>query len=351
MHRTDIRASWKLARARSWTWWLVALLLALPAAAQEVVLDFDDGLLPSAHGWFFEGQDDGVPPNRIPESRVASVSGGVLFLDTATAFGVGSDNAFAFWSHPLAPLDPSNYMMEIRMRASLPDGFRGFCVGFLGVDLAVTASFRSEISLMPRQVTLHGAPGSTCPTEIYLLADGRSFHTYRAEVRNGDQATLFVDGARVAAGTLADPAGADRMLFGDVSTSGGNVRAEIDFLRVASLRRVVEIDVRPGSDTNAIQPDGRGVIAVAVLTKDGFDATTLDSLSARFGPDGALETHGRGHVEDADGDGDLDLILHFRTDETGIACGDTTATLVGTAGGQNVTGEDEIVTVACGGRR
>lgn len=36
-----------------------------------------------------------------------------------------------------------------------------------------------------------------------------------------------------------------------------------------------------------------------------------------------------GHIEDVDGDGDLDLALHFRTQDTGIECGDTPASLAG----------------------
>ena len=68
----------------------------------------------------------------------------------------------------------------------------------------------------------------------------------------------------------------------------------------------------------------------------------------RFAPDGAVIAHRRGHVEDVDRDGDLDLVLHFRTQRTGIECGDTNAMLVGeTFEGTPIEGSDSIVTVGC----
>ncbi len=109
------------------------------------------------------------------------------------------------------------------------------------------------------------------------------------------------------------------------------------------------IDIKPGSYPNSVNPKSKGVIPVAILTTAAFNATTVDPLSVRFGPNNALESHGRGHVEDADGDGDLDMVLHFKTQETGIQCGATEASLTGqTTGGQAIIGSDAIVTVGCG---
>ncbi len=110
----------------------------------------------------------------------------------------------------------------------------------------------------------------------------------------------------------------------------------------------VLIDIKPGSDPNSVNPRSKGVIPVAILTTEDFDATTVDPGLVRFGPGDATEKHGVGHVEDVDNDGDSDVVYHFATQDTGIQCGDTTATLTGaTFGGQPVMGSDSIVTRGC----
>jgi probable HAF family extracellular repeat protein len=112
----------------------------------------------------------------------------------------------------------------------------------------------------------------------------------------------------------------------------------------------VEIDIKPGSDPNSINPLSRGVIPVAILTTEDFDALTVDADSVLFGPDEAEKRHKQAHVEDVDGDGDLDLLLHFRTQETGIALGDTEACVIGqTYDGVPIMGCDSVRTVPPGG--
>ncbi len=83
-----------------------------------------------------------------------------------------------------------------------------------------------------------------------------------------------------------------------------------------------------------------------------FDATLVDFSTVTFGPNGAVESHGQGHVEDVDGDGDPDMVFHFKTQETGIACGDPDATLDGeTFDSIKFTGTDTVKTVGCNGSK
>ena len=112
----------------------------------------------------------------------------------------------------------------------------------------------------------------------------------------------------------------------------------------------VEIDIKPGSEPNSINPRSRGKIPVAILTTDTFDASTVDPSMVLFGASGSEGAPVQSALEDVDGDGDIDMILHFKTQETGIQYGDTSASLTGgTTDGQIIQGSNCIKTVGDGG--
>lgn len=103
----------------------------------------------------------------------------------------------------------------------------------------------------------------------------------------------------------------------------------------------VTIDIKPGSDTNPINLGSNGVIPVAILTDGDFDAANVDPDTVLFGPDEAQPVQSA--IEDVDGDGDLDMILHFRTQEVGLGEGDTDALLTGqTMDGKYFEGTDVV---------
>ncbi|MCH7999584.1 MAG: cadherin-like domain-containing protein [Chloroflexi bacterium] len=122
--------------------------------------------------------------------------------------------------------------------------------------------------------------------------------------------------------------------------------ATITFIVLAPPIISVSIDIKPGGDPNSITLGSKGLISVAILTTPTFDATTVDANTVQLGPGAATKAHANAHVEDVDADGDLDLALHFRTPETGIAPGDTEACLTGeTFDGTPIEGCDAIRTV------
>lgn len=120
----------------------------------------------------------------------------------------------------------------------------------------------------------------------------------------------------------------------------------IEFQPAATVL-TVGLDVKPGSRENTVNPKSKGIIPVAILSRNSFDASTVDPASVKFGPNQALAT-GRGQFKDVNGDGLPDIVLHFRTQDTGIQCGDTSVSITGeTLSGIPIQGSDTIRTVGC----
>jgi len=115
-----------------------------------------------------------------------------------------------------------------------------------------------------------------------------------------------------------------------------------------SVVEMVNVDIKPRNEANTINPRSPGVLAVAIITEGDFDALQVDPMTVHFGPAGAMDTHNGAHAKDVDDDGDIDLLFHFRIPETGILCGDNSATLIGsTWDGSSISGTDFINTVGC----
>jgi uncharacterized repeat protein (TIGR01451 family) len=128
----------------------------------------------------------------------------------------------------------------------------------------------------------------------------------------------------------------------DPSNNEAEVSIEVDCVIA------VQINIHPASDPNSVNIVKRnGVIPVTILSTlageyglpIGVDATMVDPLSVLFGPAdalfnanpavGATEFHNRGHIEDSyeldetTQDGDRDMGLHFKAQDTGLDDTDT----------------------------
>lgn len=98
----------------------------------------------------------------------------------------------------------------------------------------------------------------------------------------------------------------------------------------------IAIDIKPGSNTNAINLSKKGVIPVAILGSATFDVASVNLSSLEFGPEKAKPFHDltepieyAKHLQDVNKDGFQDLVSHYKIRETGIASTADKATLFG----------------------
>lgn len=331
--------------------WMAALLAAacdgisdqalLPAPSSAALatggssgcldLDFDtDGVLPGSQGMAYFSNPPGVP-----ESASFSVTGGLLRMNTL--YG-GVETGYSL-PHGFDPA--LDFTLEFRMRV-LP-GTDPFGVDFEVSDQATGKDF--EFGFTPNGLRLPPPP----PERAFLPFDASgAFHTYRVQAAGGSYGyQLWIDGAPAASGEVSggDP-GPGLFIFGDL-TGGGNGAADIDFIRYCQVRGVT-IDLKPGSLSNPVNPRASGMLPVAILSTAGFDARSVDPGTVRFGPAGTEAAPSRTAHEDADGDGATDVILHFRTAQTGITCATSSVTLTGRAFGVPVSGTDSLLPTGCG---
>jgi uncharacterized repeat protein (TIGR01451 family) len=214
----------------------------------------------------------------------------------------------------------------------------------------VTATPMSPCGALTWQICYSTGQGERVCTNVQAAADGDADAVADDEdncpdVFNPEQ----IDSDGDQAGDACDlcPSDPDRTIP-ETEICGDGIDQDCDGQDLDCSTLVVVIDIKPGSFPNSINPRSEGVIPVAILTTASFDATAVDPRSVQFGPTGAREAHEKGHVEDADGDGDLDLVLHFGTQDTGIVCRTTAASLTGqTFAGQAIEGSDSIRTVGC----
>jgi hypothetical protein len=107
----------------------------------------------------------------------------------------------------------------------------------------------------------------------------------------------------------------------------------------------VTVDIKPGDDSNKINLSSRGLLPVAVLTTDDFDASQFTpemahlsdaSLAMDMGCIGADAV--RWNYMDVNYDGQVDLVFFFRIRDLNLTSSSTAATLMahGTYGSTDI---------------
>jgi hypothetical protein len=102
---------------------------------------------------------------------------------------------------------------------------------------------------------------------------------------------------------------------------------------------IVDIDIEPGLRKNVIDLRFKGIVTVAVLGSENFDARTIDPKTVLFA--GAAPI--RHALRDVDRDYDLDMLFYFRTQDLALDPNNPEPVLTGkTVGGVSFKGTDSV---------
>ena len=213
------------------------------------------------------------------------------------------------------------------------------------VNLFVTDPLGRHIGCSPSGEIVNEIPGafysgpSAVPEEVTIAAPVKGDYDIELiPVGTGDY-HLTVAGMGLGEETFLNE------YSGSVEESGDTVHLEEGYEPEEEFLQV-EIDIKPGDFPNVINPKSKGRIPVAILTDENFNAANVDWATVSFGVLGTEAESDHHALEDVDGDGDLDMILHFRTQDTGFQFGDTSAYLRGlTLDAREFEGYDSIKTV------
>ena len=235
----------------------------------------------------------------------------IITLDPATGAVTGSfpapeqfggSDGLAAMDDTLFTLEPASDMIS-RVRISTGEAL-GSCTtgGLAGGGLAaesgrlfVTLGLASIVELDPETCQVVGGP---FPIPGGDLAYGLAF-----------------DGERLYAGSIIRPG--IHSLDPETGAALGFVEMESPPSGLASTAEVavadpdcdLAVDFRPGSPTNILNIRSRGRVPVALFGSPDLDVGEMDQDSLALS--GVRADHAA--FEDVDGDGNLDLILHFRT--------------------------------------
>jgi len=110
--------------------------------------------------------------------------------------------------------------------------------------------------------------------------------------------------------------------------------------------RIVNIDIKPGSDPNSINLGSQGNVPVAIFSSPDFDATNIDPLTLTLAG-ASVKLKGKGtpmtSFEDINEDGLIDIVVHVDTTALELSLGDTEAVLEGeTYDGVRIRGTDTV---------
>lgn len=198
-----------------------------------------------------------------------------------------------------------------------------------------------------------GLPATTTSVGAYFIDVERAGATLTAYDAAGAVVGVIllpVTGhAGIAFSGLTYAGGIGSVTYGHTTTLDGVVLDDFMYEPVTPLVLAVQIDIKPGSDSNCFNPNGHGVLPVAIHGSDQLDVADIDASSLLL--DG-LEVRVRSNrgplcsFKHVNGDMYLDLVCPFEDDPTSWVGGGATAALSGYLfDGTPIYGTDSICIV------
>ncbi|MCI0460744.1 MAG: hypothetical protein L0Z62_27650 [Gemmataceae bacterium] len=231
-----------------------------------------------------DGNGDGIPDSQQAEVTSLPNSEDNTYVTLAAPTGTTLVGVNAI-SNP-SPLDSPEGI-------SFPVGHFTFTVGGLAPGAATTVTIYLHSGVAVNSYYKYGpTPDDPTPHWYNFVYDGTTGAVF--DDFNHTITLYFVDGLR----------GDDDLTANGVVVDPGSP--------ASTPTAVAQIDIRPQSSANTANVASQGSIAVAILTTATFDATQVLASSVRFANAHAFQSV----LTDIDGDGDLDLLLHFRTQDT-----------------------------------
>jgi competence ComEA-like helix-hairpin-helix protein len=276
-------------------------------------------------------------------------TGGIV----STGFGPISEDGISD-----ALLQPDGKILAVGLTDAEPDRIFDFALARYNSDGSLDTTFGIE-----GKVTTSFGSSDAFGAGAVLQPDGRiivvgqnltpdsGFNFALARYNNdGSLDTSFGDNGRIS----TDMGGGDDIAWSVLLQPDGKIvlagTSQLNFAlaRYPAQEQAIEVTIaiKPGSDTNHINPNSRGRTNVAILSTPEFDALAMiDRTTLRFGRTGEEESlHScKEKGRDVNRDGLRDLICLFSIPATGFMTGDQVGALTGqTVDGIALRGSDPI---------